>query len=167
MEEVVEQPIVARVVGKQAEAKSHPMSVGAVLNFKDQQFKRRDSREGKLMEVFGMAALYAEPMIFNFMKRLDPTYNGGYWEFVDLSNGGFFMYPSRSEAKIRCSWPDNYSDAEVSPEAAGMVATLFALSHLSFKVSGATQERICELYEQLREYAYQHPECPAILSLTD
>ena len=35
--------------------------------------------------------LNVEPMIFQFATQLAPAYSGGYWNFYEISNGGFFM----------------------------------------------------------------------------
>ena len=38
----------------------------------------------------GMAKMLSfERHVFCWMKRLCPHYDGGFWEFYDLSNGGF------------------------------------------------------------------------------
>ena len=37
--------------------------------------------------------LRLEPAIYKFAEYLSSEYNGGYWHFYALSNGGFYMAP--------------------------------------------------------------------------
>jgi hypothetical protein len=44
--------------------------------------------------LFGMHfPLKLEPAIYKFAEYLSSEYNGGYWHFYTLSNGGFYMAP--------------------------------------------------------------------------
>jgi hypothetical protein len=125
----------------------------------------QDQRPGFLGRYLGGAAFIGEMMLFQFMDRLCPSYKGGMWEFIELSNGA--MFPKMSQEKVDCAWPDNFSEAKVTPQAAGIVVTLFTLSHLSFRLKGDALEKVCALYENLREYMYGHPEARSIIALTD
>jgi hypothetical protein len=42
--------------------------------------------------------LRGEALVYGWMKRLCKSYDGGYWHFYTLSNGGFYMAPDRSDA---------------------------------------------------------------------
>ncbi|MFT6435110.1 MAG: hypothetical protein ACJAVI_003161 [Candidatus Azotimanducaceae bacterium] len=43
-------------------------------------------------ELFGPAfPLKIEPFIFHITNTQAQNYNGGYWDFYKLSNGGFYM----------------------------------------------------------------------------
>ena len=52
-------------------------------------------RMGFVDKLFGISyVLKLEPTVFRFAEHLAaPTYNGGYWQFYALSNGGFYMAP--------------------------------------------------------------------------
>lgn len=126
-----------------------------------------DRRSGFLSRYLGSGAFVGEMMLFQIFDRLCASYQGGFWEFVELSNGSMFLYPNLGDVKLDCAWPDNFSSEKVSPEAAGITATLMVLSHLSFRLKGDALEKVCMLYENLREYAYQHPESSSIIALTD
>lgn len=127
-----------------------------------------DRRNGTLERYFGRTACFTvEPSIYTFMRRLDPNYVGGMWEFVELSNGGFFMYPRSTEALIQLSCNMNGASASVSPEVAGLVACIFTMSHMSFSVNGPMQELLSNNYERLMAYAGDHPEAQAIFHLID
>ena len=41
--------------------------------------------------------LQLEPTIYQFAEFLSGDYRGGYWHFYTLSNGGFYMAPSREK----------------------------------------------------------------------
>jgi hypothetical protein len=45
--------------------------------------------------LFGMAfPLQLEPVIYGIADRMADGYDGGYWDFYTLSNGGFHMSPA-------------------------------------------------------------------------
>ena len=69
-----------------------------------------------------------EALVYDWMQALAPDYGGGYWEFYELSNGGFYMAPELGCETIRIRCPGNFYDATMSPDAAGIVATLYALN---------------------------------------
>ncbi len=107
--------------------------------------------------------LRIEPAIYDFAGRLAPTYNGGYWEMIRLSNGGFFMHP-RADKPFLVRSPNGY-EGSLSPQAFGIVVCLFTFSNLSFTpelsdVCGAQ-------FHLLREVAMDHPEARGILRAID
>ena len=53
---------------------------------------------------------------------------------------------------------------EVSAEAAGIIATLFALAHLSFRHE---VDQLAEAYMRLYEFAGDHPEAGEIFKAID
>lgn len=127
----------------------------------------QEQRSGFMRRYFGKSAFMTESVLFSFMDKLCESYTGGYWEFVELTNGAMFLFPKMSEEKVRCTWAENYSEEMVSPEAAGITATLMALSYMSFKVQGDDLEKVCQVYDGLREFVYEHPEARSIIALTD
>jgi len=67
--------------------------------------------------------------------------------------------------KIKC-WL-NYFDGELSSDAAGIIATMFALSKL-FSIENIDEtDRFVELYLKLQEYAQQHDEKNLIFEAID
>ena len=82
----------------------------------------------------GMKMLAFERHVYCWMRRLCPHYDGGYWKFYDLSNGGFYIAPA-DEKRMWLTWPGNYFDDEMSADAAGMVATLYALNDFAQQVN--------------------------------
>ncbi len=119
-----------------------------------------------LPRVFGatvMRAVRAEHLVYDWMGRLCANYGGGYWHFYELSNGGFYMAP-RSDERFRVCVEGNGFEGELSADAAGIVAVLFALCQLAFD---STDDRYVELYHQLRDFAVSHPEAGAIFRAID
>ena len=42
---------------------------------------------------FGPLMMIFEDSVYQFMRHLCSEYNGAYWQFFELSNGGFYMAP--------------------------------------------------------------------------
>lgn len=104
-----------------------------------------------------------EPRIFAWLDRLCEDYNGGLWNFYTLSNGGAFMAPDSEE-----SWSLfnglNGNGANLSSEATGIVVCLLVWSHHACRTES---EAMTEHFYRLREYALQHAEYRAIMSIID
>lgn len=106
-----------------------------------------------------------EPRIFAWMDRLCADYQGGIWRFSTLSNGGGFMAPeSDHDEKWTLFNSMNGNGAELTSEAAGMVACLMAYNHHACLTEC---DAMTEHYYRLRNYALNHPECSAIMHLID
>ncbi|HCT8364769.1 TPA: antirestriction protein [Klebsiella aerogenes] len=106
-----------------------------------------------------------EPQIFGWMDRLCADYQGGIWRFSTLSNGGAFMaLESESDEKWTLFNSMNGNGAELTSEAAGMVACLMAYNH---HACCTECDAMTEHYYHLRDFALNHPECSAIMHLID
>jgi hypothetical protein len=116
-------------------------------------------------ELFGLAfPMRLEPTIFNFAGNLAAEYDGGYWEFYKLSNGGFFMCPTADTPfHVRC---ENGFEGELSAEAFGIVCSMYVFSNFSFS-DGAFAETCAQHYHWLREYALDHAEAGSIMQAID
>ncbi len=109
--------------------------------------------------------LQLEPAIYQFAGFLSEDYRGGYWHFYTLSNGGFYMAPA-GEGCFAVSAENGY-EGELSGDALGVTACLYAYSHLSFR-EGDFAESCAEHYHRLREFVLLgHPEAAAILAAID
>ncbi|WP_353430162.1 antirestriction protein [Paracoccus denitrificans] len=69
-----------------------------------------------------------------------------------------------SKPRFRLSWEGNGYEGEVSAGAAGIIATLFAFSHLSFRYDS---DELAEGYGRLYDYATDHPEAREIFRAID
>ena len=108
--------------------------------------------------------LRLEPVIYGITDRMAEDYNGGYWDFYTLSNGGFYMAPSSEDVfHVTC---DNMFEGDLSADALGITACLYAYSHLSFSGGGFARECATH-YHKLRGYMMEHPEVRAILGAID
>ena len=114
-------------------------------------------------------ALLGEALVYEWMRRLCSTYRGGYWEYQELSNGGFYMAldPGAGCPKdlklhlcVRCG---NDFEGDLSNDAAGIVATLFALNQMVWN----GLDHLEEPYYWLRDFAIEHAECGLILAAID
>lgn len=119
-----------------------------------------------LPRAFGQAFLVTEQTIYNRANELLPAYRGGYWDFLALSNGGFYMRPNMQEP-VRVSVESNGYDGQMSRDAAGIVCCLFAYSYLSFGLNRPLRQRLAQHYHLLRDYMLEHPEAVTILSAID
>jgi hypothetical protein len=104
-----------------------------------------------------------EHAIYAFMRRLAKEYTGGYWNYFELSNGGFYMAPEHDQP-FNIGVDTNGFQGTMSADAAGITACLFALSHLSFQIEN---DSIAEHFHQLRDFALTHAEASAILGAID
>lgn len=108
--------------------------------------------------------LELEPFVYGITERMAEAYKGGYWDFHQLSNGGFYMAPSDDRTyHVVC---DNMFEGDLSADALGIMACLYAYSHLSFS-GGAFAHYYADHYHRLREYMLDHPEVRSILGATD
>lgn len=116
----------------------------------------------QLPEKFGQRFLLVENAIYQFMEQLCDQYNGGYWEFYALSNGGFYMAPAMGNS-LKIAWSGNYFEGSMTAQAAGIVACLFAYSYAAMKGS----EEASEMFHRLRDYVYHHEERDLIFRAID
>ena len=107
--------------------------------------------------------LTVEGAVYDFMHNLSADYGGGFWKYVELSNGGFYMAPEPART-LRIRVDGNGYEGSMSAEAAGITACLFAFSHLSFQIR---EESLSEHYYWLREFAFEHAEASAIFAAID
>lgn len=117
-----------------------------------------------LPKTFGRLMMKVEQEVFSQMAELCADYRGGYWHFFELSNGGGFLVLASGDP-VKISVEGNGYAGSVSAEAAGIIVTLFALSHLASRYSDA--DMLSERFHQLRDFALDHPEREAILAAID
>ena len=106
-----------------------------------------------------------EPVVYTFAERLSNDYNGGYWEFWTLSNGGFYMAPFTDRSfHVIC---ENQFEGDLSSDAFGITVCLYAFSNLSCSGPDAFADIYFDHYHWLREYMMERPEVREILGATD
>lgn len=105
-----------------------------------------------------------EPTVFRMAETIAPAYNGAYWNFYSISNGGFYMAPRGNTIfAVTC---ENGFEGKLSADALGISACLIAFSQNTFG-EGPFAETCADQYHQLREYMFQHPEANSILRAID
>lgn len=124
-----------------------------------------DRRMDFLPRLFGRRLLIiGEHTVFRFMEILSPSdYGGGFWDFYELADQPLYLAPT-SKPRFRIQCEGNGFEGEVSADAAGIIATLFAFSHLSFRHD---DDELAEGYGRLYAYAADHPEAAAIFQAID
>lgn len=118
-----------------------------------------------LPALFGRSLLMvAENAVYGFMERLSPLdYGGGFWDFYEYEGRPLFLAP-RSKSRFRITGDITCFQGEVSAEAAGIIATMFAHSHLSFQFQS---DLLSEGYGHLYAYSADHPEAAEIYQAID
>ena len=120
-------------------------------------------RAATLPKRFPGMFLVFESLVYRYLEVFSEDYKGGYWEFVDLSNGGFYM-SLKSNNRYYLSIASNGFEGEMTADAASLVVNMFAIGQL------ANQHRtdyLIELYHLLRTFVSEHPEASQILSAID
>jgi hypothetical protein len=123
---------------------------------------------------YGKAMLLVESTVYDNAREICEAYakaGGGFWEYVDLSNGGAFMFPRGDAPTMAVSIDGNGYKGELSREAFGILTTLYALSVVSMYVYQRGHEgdadRLSTQYHRLRDYMLEHPERVALLAAAD
>ena len=90
-----------------------------------------------LPRLFGRRLLIiGEHTVFRFMEILSPgDYGGGLWDFYERAGQPLYLAPT-SKPRCRLFCEGNGFEGEVSSDAAGIIATLFAFSLGLFAVLG-------------------------------
>jgi len=123
-----------------------------------------DARLDFLPRVFGFRHIaVGEAAVYNWMQALCPSYDGGFWDFIDLSNGGFYLRWHTDAPHVAISVDGNGYIGSMSPDAASIVATMFAINELLF----AGAEHLDDAYYKLRDFALSHPESSSMLQALD
>ena len=95
-----------------------------------------DWRPAITEKLFGIHfPLQLEPVVYGITERMAEDYDGGYWDFFTLSNGGFYMAPSNDQVfYVAC---DNMFEGELSADALGITAacTPTAICHFRMVAS--------------------------------
>lgn len=117
-------------------------------------------RSSALPDRFPGLFLVYEMLVYRYKETFCQDYSGGYWDFVELSNGGFFM-SLRSSQPCKLIIPANGFEGVMTAEAASIVINIFALSRLAKEHKMGF---LIDMYYALRDFACDHQESYQILS---
>lgn len=102
-----------------------------------------------------------EHAVYSFARTLSSSYNGGFWQFYECSNGAFFIAPD-SNCAFQVFVPGNGFEGDLSAEAFGITVTLFALGYLAVRDS-----TMVEKYDLLMDFLMTSPESELITRAID
>ena len=120
-----------------------------------------------LSMMFGRNFMRGEALVYGWLSRLSEDYNGGFWNYYTLTNGGFYMAPATDKA-LRLVVAGNWFEGELSADAAGIVATLFALGQIAAEIQGTAEaDALIDRYYFLRDFAAEHAEAGLIFRAID
>lgn len=122
-----------------------------------------EARLNCLPRFFGNRCVMVENAVFTMMGIMCADYHGAFWQFFELSNGGFYMVP-KTDNRFHMTCDGNGFEGDVSADAAGIIACLMAFSHLSFQLE---DDRIIDAFHRLRDFASDHSEAGLIFSAID
>lgn len=76
--------------------------------------------------LFGQDFLYAEASVYALAKKMMPEYEGGFWHFIRLPDGGGYMMPDGDRFHLVNG--ENWFDRTVSADAAGIILTSLVIN---------------------------------------
>ncbi|MBN9230958.1 MAG: antirestriction protein [Legionella sp.] len=103
-----------------------------------------------------------ENIIYYLAKSMCHQYNGGYCNFYNLSNDGFFLAPALKQ-QFEIFVDGNGFNGVVTSEALGVILTLFSING----IIGQGDDYLIDKYYALRDFALQHEERDLILLAID
>jgi len=108
-----------------------------------------------------------EAFVYDGMSRICPKYNGGYWDFYTLSNGGHYLALANN-TMMRVEIIGNGFGGELSADAAGIVSTLAGLTRLCFYAENTPyHDSLIDQYYFLTDFGGEHKEAENIFLATD
>lgn len=113
--------------------------------------------------------MFFENIAFKNAYKLCKEYDGCYWEFVELDNGAFFIYPDFGGTKS-CSCAENWAEGELDGRTLGVICTMLALNHLTwilYEKDVKAAEIANKLYFSLQDWVYRDETGDAIKAVSD
>ncbi|PVZ84163.1 antirestriction protein [Serratia sp. S1B] len=122
-----------------------------------------------LPDLFGEDFMAAEMQVYALADQYFTGYNGGFWHFIRLQNGGGYMAPDCD--KVHLINGENWFDKTVSGDAAGIILTSMAINRRCWQHHDKGDAGLVELFiqreEQLWSFIESHPECSEIYRALD
>lgn len=122
-------------------------------------------RAAHVAKLFGARFIYVESFVFDTASSLSPDYSGGYFKFIGICNGGFYLAPTQPKKfRVICA---NGFEGVLSADAFGVTCSLYAYGLLGFSADEAFGQVCGEHFHWLREHMLDHKEAAAILQAID
>ena len=119
--------------------------------------------------LFGNDFLYAEAYVYALAQKMMPEYQGGFWHFIRLPDGGGYMMPDGDRFHLVNG--ENWFDRTVSADAAGIILTSLVINRQLWLYHDSGDAGLTHLYRmrdaQLWSHIEFHPECNAIYAALD
>ena len=119
--------------------------------------------------LFGLDFLYAEASVYALAKKMMPEYEGGFWHFIRLPDGGGYMMPDGDRFHLVNG--ENWFDRTGSADAAGIILTSLVINRQLWLYHDSGSAGLTHLYRmrdaQLWSHIEFHPECNAIYAALD
>lgn len=119
--------------------------------------------------LFGNDFLYAEAYVYALAQKMMPEYQGGFWHFIRLPDGGGYMMPDGDRFHLVNG--ENWFDRTVSADAAGIILTSLVINRQLWLYHDSGDAGLTQLYRmrdaQLWRHIEFHPECNAIYAALD
>jgi hypothetical protein len=121
-----------------------------------------ENRLNTLPTFFPKNYMQFENIVYTVMDKICGNYTGGFWEFYELSNGGFYMAPDMTEPCVISVPFGNGYEGNMSAEAVGITACIYAYCFLS-----ETDPAMADHHWSLRDFANNHAEAGEIWRAID
>ncbi len=130
----------------------------------------RGKRRGNILPHYiGSKFIIFEQNIYGYTDHFVEGYSGGFWQFYELSNGGFYMSVD-CDKEVTFENPDNYFSEIMDADTMSIIINLYVTNHLAFKYHDSNDEAAAiftRLYLHLLEYAKEQPNASTILRAID
>lgn len=133
------------------------------------RFKVVEKRENFLHGIAGYSAMKYQNMVYNTMRKVNREYRGGYWEFIEFTNGAKAMVMTFPSDKTMVQIPpqQNYFEGTMSLYALSLALNMVACSHISFVTNKEVQEHLSQNFQRLQEAVSEIPEYRTVMSFLD
>lgn len=94
--------------------------------------------------LFGNDFLYAEAYVYALAQKMMPEYQGGFWHFIRLPDGGGYMMPDGD--RFHMVNGANWFDRTVSADAAGIILTSLVINRQLWLYHDSGDAGLTQLY---------------------
>ncbi len=118
--------------------------------------------------LFGQDFLYAEASVYALAKQMMPEYEGGFWHFIRLPDGGGYMMPDGD--RFHMVNGANWFDRTVSADAAGVILTSLVINRQLWLYHDSGDAGLTQLYRTTSSsgtHTFSMALCQRFLSLPE